>query len=310
MEVFPGNHAIAGITNGNPAPGRTDPRRHTFAGANVWGLDAVLAATPQLQVYADAFAATRAAALRSLAAAAELTLVVPSGPLPSGTAVPVTVRVRNLTGHKLPTGYADGRRVYVELSVNGQVVSGGYDADAGVLVADAQLQVYEAEHGRADGGADHLALHDTVVKDTRIPPAGFQFTADTAPVGTTYLRDADGGVLGVAEATYQVGMPALTGADGGVTITARLLHQATTRHYVEALAGANATDSTGSTLLAIYGATGKAPPVEMTRIQVTAPLVPGPVTGGCGCTSTGGATTAVAMAWVGLMVLARRRRRG
>jgi MYXO-CTERM domain-containing protein len=304
MEVFPGDHVVGG-QGGGP---RSNPRQHTFVGGNVWGLDAVLAASPDLAPYADAFAATQASARRNLAAAAEITISLPPGALPSSTMVPVTVQVRNLTGHKLPTGYADGRRVFIELSVNGQVVSGAYDGDAGTLLADGQLEVFEAAHGQADGGTDHLALHDTVLKDTRVPPLGFQPTADTAPVGTTYLTDADGGALGIAQATYQVLMPPFV-ADAGVVITARLFHQSTTRHYVEALQTANGTDDTGSTLLSIYSATGMAPPVEMTSAEVTAPLGPGSVTGGCGCTSAGGSTTALAVIVLGVVAVGARRRR-
>jgi glucose/arabinose dehydrogenase len=304
MEVFPGDHVVGG-QGGGP---RTDPRRHTFAGANVWGLDAVLAAAPELQAYADDFAATQGAARRSLAAAATVSIVLPPGPLAAGSLVPVKVQVQNLTGHKLPTGYADGRRVFVELSVNGEVVSGAYDYDAGTLVLDGQIQVFEAIHGQSDGGTDHIALDDTVMKDNRVPPLGFLPTVDTAPLGTSYPTDADGGVLGFAEATYQVPMPPYLGADGGVTVTARLFHQSTTRHYVEALAAANGTDDTGTTLASIYGATGMAPPVEMTSASVTAPLGPSAVTGGCGCTSTGGRATSVALIGLSLLLLGVRGR--
>jgi uncharacterized protein (TIGR03382 family) len=304
MEVFPGDHVVGG-QGGGP---RTDPRRHTFAGANVWGLDAVLAAAPDLQSYVDAFAATKDAARRSLAAAAVVSIILPTGTLVAGSVVPVQVRVKNLTGHKLPTGYADGRRVFLQLSVNGQVVSGAYDFDAGTLLEDGQLQVYEAVHAQSDGGTDHIALDDTVMKDTRVPPLGFVATVDTAPVGTSYLTDADGGVLGIAMATYQVQMPAHLGADAGVTITATLFHQSTTRHYVEALEAANGTDATGTSLVAIYGATGMAPPVEMTSAEVIAPLGSGSVTGGCGCTSAGGTTTAAALFVLSVSALRSRRR--
>jgi len=309
MEVFSGQHVVGSSASGlHDGPLRTDPRRHTFAGANVWGLDAVLAAAPELQPYADAFAATKAAALRSLAAAAEISILVAPGSLPAETPVQVTVQVKNLTGHKLPTGYADGRRVFVELSVNGQVVSGGYDDTTGTLSGGTDLQIYEAEHGRADGGTDHLALHDTVIKDTRIPPLGFRPTVDTAPVGTTYLTDGNGAALGVAQTTYQVVMPPLAATDGGVTISARLFHQATTRHYVEALANANFTDGTGDRLLALYDATGRAAPVEMASTEITAALVPAPVTGSCGCAATGGGGAA-ATALLALFAMAGLQRR-
>jgi glucose/arabinose dehydrogenase len=304
MAVFPGEHTVGGQGGGL----RLNPRRHTFAGANVWGLAAVMAAAPELAAFADDFAETQAAALRSLASAATVSVIVPPGVLSSGSLVPVTVRVTNLTGHKLPTGYADGRRVFVELSVNGQVVSGAYDADAGVLVDDGQLQVFEATHGQSDGGSHHIALDDTVLKDTRVPPLGFRPTVDTAPVGATYLTDADGGALGFVDTVYQVTVPPYQGPDGGVTITARLYHQATTRQYVEALEAANGTDGTGSTLMSIYASTGMAPPVEMTSAEVNAALGPGSVSGGCGCASAGGATTAAA-SLVALLALAGRGRR-
>src|SRR5262249_24125711 len=121
-------------------PPRTSPSRHAFVGGNVWGLDAIRAAGPasELDGRDAAFAANRAAALQNLAAAADVQVLLPDGPLPVDTDVQVKVRVFNRTGHKLPTGYADGRRVFLELRVNDQVVSGAYDGDAGMLVPDPQ----------------------------------------------------------------------------------------------------------------------------------------------------------------------------
>ena len=135
-------------------PVRPTPSRHAFVGGNVWGLDAVRAAAApgDLDGLDAAFAANRAAALQNLAAAADVQVLLPDGPLPVDTDVLVKVRVLNRTGHKLPTGYADGRRVFLELRVNDQVVSGAYDGDAGALVSDPQLAVFEAVHGRSDGG--------------------------------------------------------------------------------------------------------------------------------------------------------------
>src|SRR5262249_60999153 len=101
---------------------------------------------------------------------ADRQIPVPADVLAGDTEVLVTVRVLNRTGHKLPTGYADGRRVFVELSVAGQVVSGAYDGDGGVLLDDPQLAVFEAVHARADGGLGHLALPGTLPKDTRVTP--------------------------------------------------------------------------------------------------------------------------------------------
>src|SRR5678816_1844395 len=190
-------------------PVRPTPRRHAFVGGNVWGLDAVRAAAApgELAGLDSAFAANRAAALQMLAGAADVQILLPEGALPVETEVAVRIRVFNRTGHKLPTGYADGRRVFLELRVNDQVVSGAYDGDAGVLVSDPQLAVFEAVHARRDGGLDHLALHDTILKDTRIEPLGFRPDEDTAPVGITFLREADGGAMGAVELTYRVRVP-------------------------------------------------------------------------------------------------------
>jgi uncharacterized protein (TIGR03382 family) len=292
-------------------PVRPTPSRHAFVGGNVWGLDAVRAAAApgELDGLDAAFAANRAAALQNLAAAADVQVLLPEGPLPVDTDVEVKVRVFNRTGHKLPTGYADGRRVFVELRVNDQVVSGAYDGDAGVLVTDPQLAVFEAVHGRSDGGLDHLALHDTILKDTRIVPLGFVPDEDTAPLGIDFLRDQDGGSLGAVEWTYRVRFPGAALAAGTGTVEARLFHQATTREYVEALGAANLTDDTGDLLRSIWESTGRAAPVLMTSASVSAPLTQASgVTGSCACQATGGGAALVPAVLLLLGVVSRRRR--
>ena len=289
---------------GKGGPLRASPSRHAFVGGNVWGLEAVrMAAAPgELDALDAGFAANHRAALDNLAGAARLEILLPDGPLPVEQEVVVKVRVFNLTGHKLPTGYADGRRVFLELRVAGEVVSGAYDLDAGQLLADPQLAVFEAVHGRTDGGRDHLALHDTIVKDTRIEPLGFVADENTAPVGITFLRDGDGGVMGAAEWNYRVRIPSSLGG-GPVTVEARLYHQATTREYVEALVDANLTDGRGDVLHSIWEATGRAAPQLMASTQRTATLDQPVVDSGCGCQASEGATLlpvlAVLLAWVG-----------
>ncbi len=302
---------MASLPVAKDGPSRPTPSRHAFVGGNVWGLDAVRAAAApgELAGLDAAFAANRAAALDNLAGAAEVQVLLPGATLPVETEVEVKVRVFNRTGHKLPTGYADGRRVFLELRVDGQVVSGAYDGDAGVLVSDPQLAVFEAVHARRDGGLDHLALHDTILKDTRIEPLGFHPDEDTAPVGITFLRDADGGAMGAVEWTYRVRLPASALAAGSTTVEARLYHQATTREYVEALAAANLTDGKGDTLQAIWEATGRAAPVLMKTARASAQLTQGgDVAGSCGCRSTSG-SAAVLPALVLLLAWGARRRR-
>ena len=281
-------------------PYRAQPQRHTFAGGNVWGLDAVLQANPDLQPLAAQFAETKRWAMKNLNEAATLALTVPAdGYL--GEASKVTVKVTNHTGHKLPTGYADGRRVFVQLEVDGVVLSGAF-TDAGTVLPGGQpLRVYEAVHGRAGSGpGEHLALHDTIVKDSRIPPQGFQATLLTAPVGVDWFNAGDGGYLPYDEASFVV--PLNGKAPGStVNVTARLFMQTTTPEYVHFLAEENRTDDAGQVLKGVFDALGGAPPLLMAERSASFRLSDSPQgTGGgqsgqeghgpaaCGCHAAAG----------------------
>ncbi len=224
------------------------------------------AANPELAIeFADQFALTKKFALQNLQSAALLALTVPSAGQ-AGSSASVTVRVTNRTGHKLPTGYADGRRVVVQLSVDGQIFTG--DFDAGSLINDGQLRVYEAQHGRAAiGVSDHLALHEAVVKDSRIPPAGMVATAATQPVAVSWFDQSDGGLRDYDETTFAVPL-APTLSDGAkVKVVVRLLYQSTTPEYVAFRAAENRTDTSGQRLQQIYEATGRGPPIQMAQAE-------------------------------------------
>lgn len=295
MPELTGQHSVAKF-----GPFRSNPRKHTLAGGNAWGVRAVLAANPQLADSLDDFEQTRQAALEQLKGAAEVELTVPEGTQPAGGKVKVRVKVRNLTGHKLPTGYADGRRIFVQVLVNDQAVSGQYDVTEATLREDPQLRVYEAKHGVAGQGAeDHLVLHDTIVKDTRIPPAGFEPTPRTRPVGTAWFDDGAGGFRDYDEAEYEVPLPKM-----GQTaeLAVRLMYQPTTREYVEFLGQENRTDDRGRTLQEVFAATERAAPVEMARADATIPL------SGCGCGAMAGGEWAVACL-LAVGVLGRRLRK-
>ena len=278
------------IGKGIGVPFRTRPRQHVLAGGNVWGLEAIQAANPALAVeFAEQFAQTKRFTLQNLQEAAQLQLKVPTGPQ-AGSSASVTVRVTNRTGHKLPTGYADGRRVVIQLLADGEILSGAFDA--GALLRDSQLRVYEAQHGRAAiGVSEHLALHDAVVKDSRIPPAGMIPTASTRPVAVTWFDEPDGGLRSFDEATFVVPLKASLADGAKVKLTARLLYQSTTPEYVTFLATENRTDDAGRHLMDIYNATGRGAPIEMAKAEgeltvsrqaTDGGTVPGK-TGGCGC---------------------------
>jgi hypothetical protein len=115
------------------------------------------------------------------------------------------VRVTNLTGHKLPTGFPEGRLLWLNVvgkNQSGQVVfeSGRYDTTERKVIHDAQLKLYHTEPGISHTlaaqvgmtvGPSYLAaLNDTVYLDNRIPPRGFSYAAflehRAEPVGYYY----------------------------------------------------------------------------------------------------------------------------
>jgi hypothetical protein len=116
------------------------------------------------------------------------------------------VRIINESGHKLPTGYPEGRRMWLNLKAyddNDMLLfeSGAYDPATAILTQDAQLKVYEAKLGLTPelaaldpglmaGESFHFVLNNTYLKDNRIPPRGYTQAAfdqnGLRPVGATY----------------------------------------------------------------------------------------------------------------------------
>ena len=197
--------------------------------------------------------------------------VMPGQAHQGGTTVDLVVRVTNLSGHKFPTGYADGRRAFLQVELQDAqgaslALLGRYDDATAHLDAASELRVWEsiqAEHLSGGGHREwHIAKNDTVVKDTRIPPAGFQPTgaaaiAMTAPVGADY-----GPVTGMRNYDdVPVRFSSLAPLPpGSLRVTARVFYQSTMREFVEELARANTTDDRGTKLMAIWEQTGRAAP--------------------------------------------------
>jgi hypothetical protein len=256
---------------GSGAGNRDMPPRHDFVGGNDWGPALLKAAFPGLR---DAqYDYTRATAQASLAAAAKLEIKALPVFGPAAGSVAATVRVTNLAGHKFPTGYADGRRAWLEVAVVGagggvDVQSGAYDATTGVLAEDNQLRLYEAVHGRDGSPEDHIVLHRQILRDTRIPPAGFTPTAATKPIGPISFSDGAGGVNAFDDASFQIALPLSPGST--VTVRVRLVYQAMTAAHVAALAAANTTDDRGTKLMQLWQQTGGAAPFVMA--EVTRPV--------------------------------------
>lgn len=238
MPDVTGRDAILGTT-------RTDLPLHQFKGANTF-IPAVLPFHPAFGSEVDAAALQDgiAASTDNLRKAATV-----SGTIAGGT---LTVRVTNETGHKLPTGYPEGRRMWLHvraLDAKRTVVfeSGRYVFSTATLVGyraapadpdyDPHLRIWEAEQGMSPdvatavglpaGRSFHLSLNNVRLKDTRIPPRGFTNAAfaaiDAEPVGGTY---ADGQYWD--EVAYPVGA-------GAVRAEVTLYYQTASREYVEFL---------------------------------------------------------------------------
>ncbi|WP_157069108.1 hypothetical protein [Sandaracinus amylolyticus] len=215
---------------------RPEMSRHDLAGASTWQARAIAASVREHDADAAMFlerSAMRAESMLREAATVEIT----SSAL-EGDVATATVRVTNESGHKLPTGYPEGRRVWLQIEVvdaTGRVVagSGRYDDETATLERDAQLRTYEVKLGVRGEESFHFVLNDTLIEDTRIPPEGFAPPAeiDAAPLGRDY-GDGAGGYRHWDEASYTLGE--LCG-EGTLTLRARLRMQATTREYVEFL---------------------------------------------------------------------------
>jgi hypothetical protein len=217
-------------------------RTHQFAGGNTW-VPAILKGEFPALGRGDAFDNTVAWAQRMLS---ERSALVSATARRNGNTLTATVRVTNLAGHKLPTGYAEGRRMWLALEVRGAGnallwSNGAWNPATGELQRDAQTRVYETKQGRWDASTGicrttdeqgrerfHFVLNDCIAKDNRIPPLGFTGGADPslAPRGASFAGNVD-------VATYAI--PLSADAAGPFTLRATLRHQVASKEYVEFL---------------------------------------------------------------------------
>ncbi len=261
--------------NAPAAPTRTDLPLHDMMGGNAWAGGVIASLYPtETDAAALAAGASRAVSMLQKAAAVDVYLAPESG------GYRASVIVTNHTGHKLPTGYPEGRRMWINLVARngaGATVyqSGAYDPATGVLTEDAAARVYEAKLGVSSriknavglglGSSFHFAINDTLFKDNRIPPAGFTNAAfdafGGAPVEPAVAspRYPDGQYWDVA--TYHV--PATTNS-----VTATLYYQTTSKEYIEFLRNENTTNTAGQALYDAWTGNGRASPVVMARDSV------------------------------------------
>lgn len=207
---------------------------HSFAGANTWAPQLLQDERWRLAATGDVIHLNAAivSARSMLQRAASVTIDFD----PEATSKQAVVRVANESGHKLPTGYPEGRRVWLNVrayDADGQLVfeSGAYDRSTGVLATDPHLKVYEAKLAIDDGAAItetfHFILNNRVVKDNRIPPRGYTVVAydepGLRPIDAVY---ADG--QSWDETTYPL-------PDAAVSVVAILYYQTASKAYVDFL---------------------------------------------------------------------------
>ncbi len=189
-----------------------------------------------------------------------------------------TVRVTNETGHKLPSGYPEGRRTWIHLQAfNADSLliyeSGAYDTATAILNHDLHAKIYEVELGISTalapvvglpaGPSFHFVVNDTVYKDNRIPPRGFtnsNFEAIQSPPrgysypDSQYWDDTDYPLP--LETAYA---------------TATLYYQTVSKEYIEFLRDENVTNADGQTAYDLWEANGKSRPVPMRSVTAPAP---------------------------------------
>ena len=264
---------VSGVGCNDPAaPVRPDLPLHDMMGGNAW-MPSVINSLYPAETDATALAAGATRAVAMLQKAATLAISVQ----PDGGGYLATVTVTNRCGHKLPTGYPEGRRMWLHVVARddqAQVVyeSGAYDAATGVLAASPPPAVYDAHLGMSPalagalglpaGVSFHFALNDTLYKDNRIPPLGFTNAAFAAfgggPVDPNWPgpgpRYADG--QNWDGSTFP--LPSTTRS-----VEATLYYQTTSKDYVEFLRDHNATNTAGQTMYDAWVANGRSAPVAM-----------------------------------------------
>lgn len=294
----------------------TGGRHHQFAGANIPMLEFLkqkFGDAGSRDVSSAAFDDAIKANRRSLDSAAKVTLSgPPSVDLRQGLG-PLEVKVENLSGHKLPTGYSEGRVMWVELTARyrGTVVyqSGFWDKSQRRISDDPQVRRYEGIAQEADTGVrNHLLKNNRWISDTRIPPRGLKPHPETNPLTDRYPL-INGAYQHFDQFQYQfppaegIGdQSAENSSDDILEVSARLLYWINTDEYIAQLARDNQSNDSGQTLLRDWQAFAGKVPMELTRAELSIPItgfavkappkddgVP-PQDEGCGCRESGPAS--------------------
>ncbi len=272
METCQDCHMPDQIGPGCRVPGasfdRPDMPQHALNGANTWVIRAVRELYPNDgltglddEVIEDSLA--RVTEMLQNASDTELSVVDDQ----------LNVRITNYSGHKLPTGYHEGRRMWVNVKFfDGADVlleeRGAYDFETAELVED--TKIYEAKYGLSQEVADltdlpvgeslHFALNNVNLFDNRIPPVGFTNAAFEAvqaePKGYVY---ADGQHWD--DTLYDI-------PRGAARAVVTVYFQTTSKEYIEFLRDENKTNETGQIAYDLWEMFGKSTPVDMDTVEI------------------------------------------
>ena len=252
---------------------RPDVPQHSFLGSNYWVLNAVRTVDadgngrpdfPDSDTYlTDAnVSAAIERNLDFLQRASDLELTKQ----PNNK---VKVRLLNFTGHKLPTGFPDGRRIWINVKFfdcNQEIIQefGAYDFETATLTEDTKIYEielgiqgaeYAASIGHPEGHTFHFMLANAILKDNRIFPAGHSNILaaqnQTASVGATYANGQNWD-----DTLYDI--PA-----GTRNVVVTVYYQLTSRDFIEHLRDANFTNNRGQVAYDLWVQHGMSAPVTM-----------------------------------------------
>ena len=248
---------------------RPNVPQHSFSGANTWVIRAV---ATQMGEDAEYFGLTQQRIDDSIARNVQMLRDASDMEL-TQVANQLKVKITNQSGHKLPTGYPEGRRAWINVkfySEGGTLLEqrGAYDLTTATL-NEADTKVYKAKHvinqatatatHLPQGTEFHLALASEVALDNRIPPRGFTNAAfeaiSAAPVGYSY---ADGQYWDTTDFVIPT---------GAQTAVVNFYYQTSSREYMEFLRD-TAADGSGITAYNLWVLHGKSAPVAMDSSQI------------------------------------------
>ena len=234
----------------DPENYRQDIGQHSFAGANTWVVGAIREQMGEdaglIGLTEDRVAAAKLRTLEMLGNASDMELTIDE-------AGQLNVRIINLSGHKLPTGYPEGRRMWLNVRFFDEADEelkpeerGAFEA--GYLLNPGDSKVYEMRAGidaevaaatnLEEGPGFHLALNNVTYFDNRIPPMGAtrQELADVRAENVPYDTYEDN--------QYWDDTPYAIPSDASSAIVT-LYYQTTTGEYIDFLAE-NSEDGTGA----------------------------------------------------------------